>query len=277
MDYEMEELIPIVGRLAEKYTGFESSSVTYEKAEQLMGAVLYCIREAERTGRHLPAAQGRMSAQRAYELGVSCVEEKVKAALGMYHEILPGFLWYGNRCLYDTFVKGMPEFFKWYDIRFHPQDTILSLDYPVLQDLSEYEGIDRIYEYLVCIRLEQGFLRKFPEGYVVNALAGRDDFYQDMVGNLCGIVFEGALGHILAKKPLPETDFGEADYRRVQELLSGREPEEIRRLVEEAAQQLLEGHFGKEEDLRAYLMRAVGDVSARLKNAAEHGALDQLF
>ncbi len=45
--YRMEELIPIVGRLAEKYTGFESSSITYEKAGQLMEAVLYCIHETK--------------------------------------------------------------------------------------------------------------------------------------------------------------------------------------------------------------------------------------
>ena len=40
MDYEMEELVPIVGKLAEKYTAHESTSITYEKAEQLMEAVL---------------------------------------------------------------------------------------------------------------------------------------------------------------------------------------------------------------------------------------------
>ena len=43
--YDMEELIPLVARLAEKYTGFESSSISYERAQQLMEAVLYCIRE----------------------------------------------------------------------------------------------------------------------------------------------------------------------------------------------------------------------------------------
>jgi hypothetical protein len=37
MSYKMEELVPIVGELAEKYTTFESTSISYEKAEQLMG------------------------------------------------------------------------------------------------------------------------------------------------------------------------------------------------------------------------------------------------
>ena len=37
MNYEMEELFPIVGRLAERYTGMDSTSVSYEKAEQAIG------------------------------------------------------------------------------------------------------------------------------------------------------------------------------------------------------------------------------------------------
>ncbi|MCI9596320.1 MAG: hypothetical protein HFE75_03300 [Firmicutes bacterium] len=38
MDYELEELLPLVNRLAEKYMGLASTSLSYEKAEQLMEA-----------------------------------------------------------------------------------------------------------------------------------------------------------------------------------------------------------------------------------------------
>ena len=47
MHYEIEELIPVVGKLAEKYTSGESTSISYERAELLMEAVLYCIHELE--------------------------------------------------------------------------------------------------------------------------------------------------------------------------------------------------------------------------------------
>lgn len=47
MDYKMEDLLPVVAELAEKYTSKESTSLPYEKARQLMEAVLYCIREGE--------------------------------------------------------------------------------------------------------------------------------------------------------------------------------------------------------------------------------------
>ena len=136
MNYKMEELIPIVGKLAGRYTSFESTSVTYEKAEQFMKAVLYCIHETETYGHGgIVAAEG-LSAEQAYETGLALVEEKVKLALKLYNELMQGFADYDNLCLRDTVVNGLPEFFKWYDTKYEPQNTILTLDYPVLKDLS---------------------------------------------------------------------------------------------------------------------------------------------
>lgn len=199
MHYEVEELVPIVGRLAREYTGGESTSVTYEKAEQLMGAVLYCIREAEGAGGEEGALAGRMSAVQAYEAGLSRVKEKVKAALALYHGILPEFDSYGNRCLEDTFLKGMPEFFKWYDVKFEPQNTIVTLDYPVLKDLSGDAGVDRIFGFLRCLRLEQRFLRRFPKEFVQKALDGAGAGRNGAAENLCGIVLETALKRLLGE------------------------------------------------------------------------------
>lgn len=172
--YELEELLPLVVELAEKYTGGESTSVTYEKAQQLMGAVIYCIRENYnwRVGEWMSeqkeiftetqiAGRRRLSAREAYETGYRCVIDKVKAALALYHEILEELDDFGNEFLKNTIRKGMPEFFTWYNPEFEPQDTILMLDYEVQRDLSMYEGIDRIYEYLKCVREEQKTFREF--------------------------------------------------------------------------------------------------------------------
>lgn len=200
MDYQMEELVPIVAELAGKYTAGESTSVTYEKAEQLMGAVLYCIRETWQQKENAMGPSdamaspdsivpgGGMGALQAYEAGVRLVERKVKMALELYNEMIPDFNSYGNKCLYDTFVKGIPEFFKWYDVRFEPQNTILTLDYPVREDLSGYSGIDRIYAYLLCIRREQELLRGFPEEEVRDALYRYHGAYEDLVENICEMV-----------------------------------------------------------------------------------------
>ena len=45
MEYQLEELLPITAWLADKYTSKESSSVTYDTAQMLMEAVIYCVKE----------------------------------------------------------------------------------------------------------------------------------------------------------------------------------------------------------------------------------------
>lgn len=97
----------------------------------------------------------KISAQQTYEMGLACVEKKVKAALSLYNEMQIQFDSYGNRCLYDTFVKGMPEFFKWYDIRFAPQDTILTLDCPAIKFITKFTcRYKQASEYVIrCMRI----------------------------------------------------------------------------------------------------------------------------
>ncbi len=312
MHYEMEELVPIVGRLAQKYTANESTSVTYEKAEQLMGAVLYCIHEAELgepqehtfdwdegSSRWDLAVSGKkLSAEQAYKMGAGCVEEKTRKALKLYHEILPEFSCYENTCLHDTFIKGLPEFFKWYDVVFCPQDTILTLDYPVLKDISRLSGIDRVYEFINCIRLEQIFLKKFPQDYVVEILeqytrrvsrsmesggtdGDWDGFYaysrQEIMENLCEIVFTSVLMHILLRKPLFQQEFQEEERVHLQELFSRAEVPEIRDRLREAAEVLFQQYDQEAVQGQArmggalsgyladYLSGAIDGLAVRLK------------
>lgn len=206
--YEIEELVPIVSKLAHKLTGGESTSITYEKAQQLMEAVLYCIREWEseqaddvqigsaqasqteqpQYGCQLISRGQRIPAEEAYELGLSCVTRKVKRSLALYNKIMESFESYGNHCLEDTMVKGMPEFFKRYDVKFAPQNMILTLDYPVTEDLRKYTGVDAVWEYLCCIRQEQKYLSKLPRDFVVESLKSYCEDYEDMIENLRQIV-----------------------------------------------------------------------------------------
>lgn len=300
MDYEMEELVPLVGKLAEKYTGYESTSITYEKAEQLMEAVIYCICEGEQFVRNPLASAQKIPARQAYEIGLTCVREKVKTALELYNrmlsgtEMLPesemlsefeilqkseikqGFDAFENRCFYDTVIKGLPEFFKWYDPVFEPQNTILTLDYPVLKDLSVYAGIDRIYEYIRCIELEQRFLRIFPGNHVKTILYRYDDRYRSMIENICEIVLTDTLGHMMVRKSLQEPISME-DCRRMQELLCRKDACEITALLQKMLKAFLEQYSKAGSELMEYLEYSLQNLSIRLKNAAEHGNIQGIF
>ena len=194
MQYRMEEIVEIVGELAARYAGYGNSSVTYEKASQLMEAVLFCINEAEAGGNMLIAKE--IPARKAYEAGYEAVERKTRDALILYNEIMLDFDDYGAEFLKATLAKGMPEFFRRYDIRFNPQADLLPLDYVVLEDLSKLHGIDRIREYLNCIRIEQIFLRYYPRDYIVDAVCEIRSVSGLYTENLCETVLMKTISDI---------------------------------------------------------------------------------
>ncbi len=277
MDYEMEELVPIVGKLAEKYTSHESTSITYEKAEQLMGAVLYCIHELWESSGNAPSLNKKLSEQRAYEMGAAYVREKTGKALDLYNRILPEFCHYENKCLYDTFVKGIPEFFKWYDIQFEPQNTILTLDYPLLKDISEYTGIDKIFEFIKSIGLEQKFLKLFPAGYVINILSKDNRNWQESMDNICEIVFTHVIGHIMLGKSLTVIELKETDYFYMQEMFEQIALEDIKKHLEVTLEIYIKNYYENDRELLNYLSGAISGIVVRLKNAADNKVLGNII
>lgn len=186
MEYEPDKLLPLWQKLAAKYTSYESTSLGYEKAAQLMEAVFYCLdqREEGQQENNLTASEGQNSLEEAYEAGLCLAAKKVKEAKEIYDSVLAGFTDFGCRAMRDTVLMGMPAFFRNYDIRFAPQDHLLTLDYPVLGKAEGKKGIDLILDYLKAISLEQDFLNALPEAYCLAVLQQHCPDYREQFENL---------------------------------------------------------------------------------------------
>ena len=181
MNYEMNELLPVVANLTEKYTAGQSTSVTYERAQKLMEAVLYCVEEFERLK---GLAAEKISAQMAYEIGYERILDKTKKVKEEYHVMMKTFQAYGNKNYYDTVTNAISGFFLYYDIRFAPQETIITMDYPVFEVDRKLEGIDIISQYIDAIWEEQCYLMKFPRNYIISELRSFHPRYEKEFFNL---------------------------------------------------------------------------------------------
>ena len=146
-------------------------------------------RSAEPVGTEL--ANQLIHLEDAYRRGYDLVVYKVKKTRALYNRLVSDFDDYGCRCYGDTILKGMPQFFRRYDARFNPQNHILALDYPVMQSLENRKGIDRVWEYLCCIRMEKEILKYFSREQVLQILDKIDPEYQELyLGNICQAVLE---------------------------------------------------------------------------------------
>lgn len=186
-EYSMEELVPIVSKLAFRYTGGEHTSVSYERAQMLMEAVLYCVREF-RTSQGNALMAKAIPAEEAYRRGQEIVMDKVRELQKLYNEMISEFKDYGSLCLRDTVRKGIPAFLKHYDFQFAPQETLITLDYPVQERLEQISGVSRVLAYMKCICREQAYLGKMDEGEVIAILHAYHRDYGYLMENICEIV-----------------------------------------------------------------------------------------
>ena len=116
-------------------------------------------------------------------------------------------------------IKGMPEYFRWYDPIFAPQETLLTLDYPVLEDLKDYTGIDCVERWLSRVKQEQQFLHCFPRADLIWMLEEYDEDYRDGMDNLCEMVLSVCVKQVLAGKSLANRVFGREEENRIRETL----------------------------------------------------------
>lgn len=280
MSFETEELMPIVAELADKYTGKESTSITYEKARQLMEAVLYCIHEYETDSaksQELLTMDEKAAARKVYSLGYETVLRNVKEAQILYNKIIPDFKYYDNWCYYDTFVKGIPSFFLYYDPRFQPQNHILTLDYPVLYPVHSLQGIDAISAFIKCVSLEQVFLGKLPDEYVFHVLRAYSPDHGELIINLTGIVLRNILGCRMAGKRVNTKGYTPGELERLMDYVNRSDRVELEQDMEGLVDELVRSAYDGLDELGDYLKTDLHDYCFELKNAVENQCMDSIL
>lgn len=276
MDYQMEELLPIVSELAQKYAGYESTSITYEKAQSLMEAVLFCLSEYNSSAKD-SLVQKDISVKEQYNIGAKLLSEKVENIRKIFNEISFQFEDFGVKCLYDTVQKGIPQFLKWYDIKFCPQNTILTLDYPLLIDCSSLTGADAVYKYIRAIQTEQIFLGKFDRNYVMLVLEKYNFEYRDMIENICSIVLTNIIGHIAIKKPFNDIDFLYGEYLQLSKIFAGKSIPDIENVVKDLIKKIVSQFYENDMDMLEYLCYETNNIAVRIYTANQNEQLSKIF
>lgn len=280
--YAMEELIPIVAELAEGYTSKESTSIPYDAAKQLMGAVIYCMNEFYESDDLqdyiITTEQGqRLPAKQCYNRGYELVLQKVKKAKLVYEETIKDFNSYRSQCYQDTVIKGLPHFFRYYDARYHPQNHILTLDYPTIKSSYNLNGIDAIYHFISCVQLEQIFLSALPEAYIHEVLCAYHNDYEELLENICSILLRNLLGGMLSGKKITQKGYTEAQYKEIKAYVEQNSREEVENKIVSLIEILVKEAYGNNQRLKDYLMEDVKNFVPLLINAAKNNCLGAVF
>lgn len=281
---DMEELIPIVAELTEKYTSKESTSITYDIAKQLMNAVIYCINEVglykDITSLDVGNTElltNQLDTKALYKYGYDLVVQKVKNTKVLYEHIFQNFNAYGNLNYYDTIIKGMPAFFVFYDPNFNPQNHILTLDYPTLKPINKLRGVDAIFQYLTYIELEQRFLKGFSENLILDLLERYHPDYEELFINISSIVIRNMIGYMIIGKKNEMLKIEESDYYIIKKNIQYLSVKELESNIRELIKLIIQNGYHGDSNLYKYFIADAKDFSFELLNAAENNSLHSIF
>ena len=273
MKYEMEELLPIVAALAEQYTSKESTSVSYEQANRLMEAVLYCIGQCSE-GRQITDSRG-LTAREAYEWGYELVVQKVKRTQEIYNGMIIDFCAYGNDNYRETVERAIPGFFRYYDAKFAPRETIITMDYPTICPITDETGINAIAKYIEYISYEQRFLKALPQEYVCDILFRFQTDYGKQFYNICSIILRHILGHMLIGEPLGKR-IGEKEYEALSKLILEGDTDCLEKLIMELLRQLILEKYKGDQMLECYLQADIRNFVVEMQNAARNNVVKKV-
>ena len=184
---------------------------------------------------------------------------------------------YGNENLRDTIGGGILGFLRYYDIKYAPQNTIITMDYPVIYQEEGLSGVDAIYEYIQAIIQEQHFLRNFSEAYIYQVLKGYNEQYEVLFENLCSIVLRNILGHMMIGKPIDQEGFKIEEYYKLEDYIMARDKAVLEIEITQLLRNLICKGYQNDEVLFHYLKKDIPDFCVRLKQACYHNHLSAIF
>ena len=105
-----------------------------------------------------------------------------------------------NKAYEETLMKGIPDFFKFYNVMLKATELPGSFDYPLCKELTEVTGLCYVKEYLMNLRCEEAFCHLFEELIVKALLNGYSKESRRLSVNVFELLLANVIGNVLLDK-----------------------------------------------------------------------------
>jgi hypothetical protein len=207
--------------------------------------------------------------------GMDKVESVKNEAWLLLMELQKNCMIVDNIAYHDS-IAGIKDFFHDYNIEFGAHDIPGSIDYPLLNTITDLLGVEYIYEYLRNFTMENDFLGKFSPQAINLLLKGFHKDSEHMLINLFELVLINALGCELLGLKITELNISAAERRWLQNMLKKLNSQEIAKKCEVALENL-GVKLTLEEETIVYAKAAIPQLMVRVCHNLKTDTLQELF
>ena len=283
LTFSESEQEKLTGRLWEllkmqagKYNGIDSTSITIEKAQDILESMLYTIGVAIENG----AAKEEIlngSLSLLLDRGRVILKGKQKSVKVEWKLLCRELPRIPNVYFLST-MENLGLFFDSYDIYFAAHHTSESIDYWPLCPIPEtVKGISYIEEYIHRIQIENDYLNCFEREDVISLCEKYVPDYREALFNLCEPVLTNAIGLSLIGKEVQGLHISAAQREDIYQMLIGRTEKEICDMIKESVLSACRQIGMTAENETDYLIGAATGLGARIREALKHRDLSGIF
>lgn len=184
----------LLGKVTERYTMGDSSSVPIEVAEELLKSITFLLKK-EMKNRNIKVdlfecenlegvwKDSWITIEKDIEIGKHLLEEVIKTSTGI------------ENISYEDTIMEFGKGLKIYDYRFLAHEVPCSIDYQLSNPVDEdMQGIDFINEYLTRLLFENKFNNNFEKEKIIEILKSYCRDYKGLLINIFEPVLTNVIG-----------------------------------------------------------------------------------
>ena len=264
----------------QRYNGFDSTSISTDKASSIMESNLYTIGvylkkfipdEAIQKIKTMPMTQ-------MYREGRKEIEKKIEVSRVLYQKVLANKIVTQNSTYNDTVIGGIKGFFKIYDPDFEANHIKITADYPLYHNvIGELDGIELMQTYLSCLYYENEFCNLFSQDKIHALLYSYSPDFQDLLINIFQVIVTEAIGIVLAGENVYDLTISNKGLQQVYQKLVKQPKEEVDKIIQNAYEELKKTLLKNKSELQKYIQEDITKVQLEIYNAVTTNTLKQVF
>lgn len=271
--------VSLLAKLTEELTGGQSSSVSVERARELMDSITFTV------GIYLknfPSPDEALEALKkegmhtAFEKGQRRIAIMIKTTSLLHERLKRELILTKNECYRATAVEGIDGFFRLYRPQFGAHMIHITADYPTCMVANGLGGIEFIRQYVHDIYLENYFCSRFEPGSVHRLLKAYNKDYGELIFNIFTPVLTTAIGCVMSKREPAELLLNSEDIDFLCRRLSGKDKKSVLSSATKAVDTIIT-KLGLPESVNEYVMDILPGIADSVVYAVAHGNVSDIF
>lgn len=270
-------IVSLLESQVKKLTGGESTSISVEKAGELLSSILYTLDIASKSDTLVGDKLTKRDLENLLNNGRCILNKKRKSVYVEWKLMYTDSPNIPNVYFRDTLCE-LGKFFHQYDTYFYADMIPCSITYPLLCNVSEsLKGITFIEKYIRSLQVENDFLNCFDIDILTSLYRTVFSDYEELLFNLSDQVLTNAIGLSLIGGDVKKLCIREDERERISFVLQEKSAGEVEFCIRNATRFACEDLGIRDTFAKEYLEAAAAKTVPHILEALKAGDISFVF